>query len=125
MPRVVHFEIPSKNPAKAAAFYEQVFGWKIQKWDGPQEYWLVQTGEQGTPGIDGAIYQPGEGLSGILNTVDVANLDQAVEKVVQQGGQVQMPKGPVPGIGYLAYCRDPDGNLFGMMQMDPTAGQES
>ena len=50
--RVTHFEIPSDNPEKAAQFYTAAFGWQIQKWGGPQEYWLVHTGD-GQPGIDG------------------------------------------------------------------------
>ena len=31
------------------------------------------------------------------------------------------PKMPVPGVGWLAYAQDPDGNTFGMMQADPAA----
>jgi predicted enzyme related to lactoylglutathione lyase len=34
---------------------------------------------------------------------------------------VAVPKMPVPGIGWLAYVRDPDGNIFGMMQADANA----
>jgi predicted enzyme related to lactoylglutathione lyase len=28
---------------------------------------------------------------------------------------------PVPGVGWLGYAKDPDGNLFGVMQRDPSA----
>ncbi len=31
MSRVVHFEIPTDNPERAAGFYREVFGWQIQK----------------------------------------------------------------------------------------------
>ncbi len=44
MPRVIHFEIPASDPERAAAFYKKTFGWKIEKWPGPTEYWLVTTG---------------------------------------------------------------------------------
>lgn len=27
---VVHWELMSKDPAKGSAFYEKIFGWKIQ-----------------------------------------------------------------------------------------------
>ncbi len=43
MPRVIHFEIPASDPERAAAFYKKTFGWKIEKWPGPTEYWLVTT----------------------------------------------------------------------------------
>ena len=36
MARVVHFELPADDPERAVKFYEGVFGWQIQKWDGPQ-----------------------------------------------------------------------------------------
>ena len=38
MPRVVHFEIRADNPERAVKFYSEIFGWEIQKWDGPVEY---------------------------------------------------------------------------------------
>ena len=54
MPRPIHFEIPADQPERAIAFYQQVFGWRFQKWEGPMPYWLVQTGGEG-PGIDGGL----------------------------------------------------------------------
>lgn len=32
-----------------------------------------------------------------------------------------VPEMPVMGVGYLAYCRDSEGNVFGAMQADPNA----
>jgi len=53
MPRPTHFEIPSDNPERAISFYEAVFGWKFQKWEGPMPYWLITTGPDSEPGING------------------------------------------------------------------------
>ncbi len=44
MSRVVHFEITANDPEKICTFYTDVFGWKITKYPGPQDYWLVTTG---------------------------------------------------------------------------------
>ena len=121
MPRVIHFEIPADDPARAVKFYEMVFGWKIQKWDGQEDYWLAMTGEEGQPGINGAITGRGEPTTVVVNTMDVASVDDSIAQVVANGGSVLMPKMPVPGVGYLAYCRDTEGNAFGMMQNDPNA----
>jgi predicted enzyme related to lactoylglutathione lyase len=96
MPRPIHFEIPADSPERAIRFYEQVFGWQFQKWEGPMPYWLVRTGGNG-PGIDGGLRaraHPGEGT---VNTVDVPSCDEFVGKVVAAGGKVAMPKMPVPG----------------------------
>jgi len=62
MPRVVHFEFYVDDPERAVKFYQEVFGWKITKWEGPVDYWLVTTGEEGEPGIDGAIARRTNGV---------------------------------------------------------------
>ena len=31
------------------------------------------------------------------------------------------PQDAVPGMGWLAYCTDPEGHVFGMMQSDTSA----
>ena len=121
MARVVHFELPADKVLRAVAFYREVFGWRIEKWDGPVEYWLITTGPEGTPGIDGAL-MPREGPgSTVVNTVDVDDLDGYIAKVTTAGGTIVMPRMAVPGVGYMAYGQDTEGNTFGMMQSDPEA----
>jgi predicted enzyme related to lactoylglutathione lyase len=120
MPRPIHFEIGADNPDSLVAFYTNVFGWKIQKWEGPMPYWLVTTGSAPEPGIDGGIFKRPH-VASQMNTVGVDSVDQYVAKVTSGGGKVVAPKMPIPGVGYLAYCSDPDGNVFGLMQRDPGA----
>ncbi|HYL68588.1 MAG TPA: VOC family protein [Candidatus Limnocylindria bacterium] len=121
MSRVIHFEIPADNPERAVDFYKKVFGWNFQKWGGPQEYWLVSTGPDTQPGINGGLLRRQHPGAGTCNTIGVASVDQAVANVTQNGGKTVMPKTPIPGVGYLAYCSDTEGNVFGMMQPDQTA----
>jgi predicted enzyme related to lactoylglutathione lyase len=120
MPRVVHFEIPVDDPDRAVKFYESVFGWKIKKWEGPIDYWLVTTGESSEPGIDGGIMQRGD-VKTTTNTIGVDSVDEYAEKIAEAGGKAVTPKMAVPGVGWFSYCSDPDGNLFGIMQDDPNA----
>ena len=54
-------------------------------------------------------------------TVDVSALDDYLKKAQARGGVVAVPKMAIPGIGWLAYCKDTEGNIFGMMQTDPKA----
>ena len=119
MPRPIHFEIPAEDPQRAIAFYSGIFGWKFQKWDGPTEYWVVKTGEG--PGIDGGLMRRRDPAQPCVNTVDVANLDATLKDIESRGGQCVVPKMPVPGVGWLAYCKDLDGHIFGVMQPDPAA----
>jgi uncharacterized protein len=121
MPRVIHFELPVDDPERSVEFYTKVFGWQISKWEGPQDYWLVRTGEPGERGIDGAIMRRSDLISGTVNTLDVASLDAAVDKVTANGGSLVGEKLPIPGVGYFAYCRDTEGNLFGMMEAERPA----
>ena len=127
MPRVVHFEIHADDPQRAANFYRNVFGWQINKWEGPEDYWLVTTGADNEPGINGAILKRrgpinGDAVIAYVCTIDVPAIDEAIEKATSHGGTVALPKMPVPGVGWLAYFKDSEGNIFGMMQADAAAG---
>ena len=121
MPRVVHFEIDAEKPERAISFYEKVFGWKVEKWEGPVEYWLITTGKEDEPGIDGGLSKRSGSVPSTVNTVEVDSVDYFVKKVEQNGGTIVSPKHAVPGVGYLAYFKDPEGNVFGMMERDEAA----
>ena len=59
MSRVIHFEIHAADVPRAVAFYAAVFGWKTEDWSqyAGMPYIGVITGEEGQPGINGAIMQ--------------------------------------------------------------------
>ena len=125
MPRVVHFEIHVDDPQRAKAFYASLFGWEFTDWGGPDEYTLIRTGTE-CPGIDGGMLRrqvplEGSGLRAFVCTVDVTSVDETCERIAALGGEIAMPKMAVPSVGWLAYGKDPEGNLFGIMQRDPTA----
>jgi predicted enzyme related to lactoylglutathione lyase len=121
MARPVHFEIPADNPERAIAFYETLFGWKFSQWAGPMPYWLITTGPAEERGIDGGMLQRMHPGQGVVNTIDVKDLDACVATAVANGGEVTVPRMAIPGVGWLAYCKDPEGNLFGMMEADEKA----
>lgn len=120
MPRVVHFEIPADDPARAQKFFEDVFEWTFQKWDGPQPYWLVTTGPEGTPGINGGMMRRNPGKP-VVNTIEAPSVDEYVAKVEANGGKIVVPKMAIPGVGWLAYFTDPEGNIHGIHTPDPSA----
>ena len=118
MPRVVHFEVPLKDPEKTAQFYQTIFGWKIEKWPGPVEYWLISTGEEGQPGINGGFMRRDAQYTQTVNTIDVPSLEDAIKQIEANGGKVVSPTMNIPGTKYMAYAQDPEGNVFGLMQFD-------
>lgn len=117
MPRIVHFDIPSDNPERAQKFYQDVFGWEFAKWDGPMEYWMVKTGENDTPGINGGLARRMPGQIGMMNTIDIPSIDEYIIKIQSNGGQILVPKMEIPGVGHYATCMDTEGNIFGIIQM--------
>lgn len=121
MPRPIHFEIPAENPERAIGFYSSAFGWKFSKWDGPMEYWTIATGQAPEPGIDGGLMLRRDPNQPCVNTVGVEDLDGSIERVLASGGSLAVPKMPIPGVGWLAYCKDTEGHIFGMMQSDSGA----
>jgi len=126
MPRVIHFEIHASDPDRAVTFYEALFGWTFQKWEGPMDYWLVTTGLDSQPGINGGLLRrqgeiDGQAVIAYVCTIDVEKIDAAITKSQSLGAQVVVPKMPIPGMGWLVYCKDSEGNIFGMMQADPEA----
>jgi predicted enzyme related to lactoylglutathione lyase len=115
MPRVIHFEISADDTERAVDFYREVFGWEFQKFGGPRDYWLVTTGEEGEPGINGGVFRR-DGPVNFVNTVKVASVDESAAKVVERGGKVVVPKANIPGVGNLVYCQDTEQNVFGMLE---------
>ncbi len=131
MPRPIHFEIHAENIPRCQAFYEALFGWSFTALDmgGGMTYHLIKTGDDG-PGIDGGLMRriganppPLEATPVIayVCTVGVDDLDATVDKAVSLGGMVALPKMPVPGTGWLAYVKDCESNILGLMQMDGSA----
>ena len=135
MNRMIHFEIHASNPERAAKFYRDVFGWEINEWVIPgvpipdeNRYWLVTTGPETEPGINGGLLfrrgqapLEGQPVNAFVCTVGVANIDESTDKVLKAGGIIAVPKMAVKEIGWLTYCKDTEGNIFGMMQEDKSA----
>ncbi|HVP91143.1 MAG TPA: VOC family protein [Terriglobales bacterium] len=121
MGRVTHFNISADDTSRAVKFYQTVFGWKAKKWPGPVDYWLVTTGPDDKPGINGGIGRREEPSDHTSNSVEVESLDEAVAKVAAAGGKVLEPRMPIPGVGWFAMCLDTEGSRFDVMEPDANA----
>lgn len=126
MSRVTHFEIHASDPERAVNFYQTVLGWQFHKWEGPMPYWLITTGPDDQPGINGGLTQrrgeiDGQAVIAYVCTVSVDDVDASANTATSNGGQIAVPKMAIPGVGWLVYCKDTEGNIFGMMQADEAA----
>jgi predicted enzyme related to lactoylglutathione lyase len=127
MNRVIHFEIHADNPERAMAFYRDTFGWESMPFASPVPYWLIKTGPEDQPGIDGGILPrqspvDGEGVIAYVCTIDVDDVVAMSEKAVAHGAEIVVPKKVIPGVGSYLYCKDTEGNIFGMMQRAEATG---
>ncbi len=131
MNRVIHFEIQADKPERATKFYQDIFGWKISKWEGGDfEYWMVMTAEKDSkePGINGGLLKrpckmPEEeyGTNAYVCTVQVENFDAIAKKILAAGGKIAMPKFALTGMAWQGYFLDTEGNTFGIHQPDKNA----
>ena len=125
--RVVHFEIQADDVNRAKNFYEKALGWEITpamtKEQGGMDYWSVKTGPEGTPGINGGLYErpTDRKLFTYDCTIMVDNLDKSIKAVKENGGKITTEKMEIPGVGWLVSGLDTEGNKFGLMQ--PTEWQ--
>jgi uncharacterized protein len=129
--RVVHFEIHADDPERAMAFYKTLFGWAFQKYGGDAfDYWLVTTGDADAPGINGGLMRRMRKLPAssepipvvaFVCTIDVDDIDRVMEAAIQAGATRAMPKNAIPTVGWTAYMKDPEGNVFGLYQVDRNA----
>jgi predicted enzyme related to lactoylglutathione lyase len=116
--RVVHFEVHAADPARAAAFYEKAFGWKLLHL--PElDYWTIDTGEG--PGINGGLLRrrgdapaAGQPVNAFVCTLGVDDLDAAITAAQDAGAHVSVPRMAIPNVGHVAYLTDPEGNIFGL-----------
>ena len=125
---VVHFEIYADDSDKLAAFYKDLFGWKIDGVPG-MDYRFVTTtptDEKGMPttpgGINGGLMpRPMPEARFWLSYVNTDSVDRSADRAKQLGATVVRGKTAVPGMGWFAVLSDPQGNPFGLWQSDPSA----
>ena len=113
--KIVHIELPASDADQAQRFYEGLFGWQFA--DSGMEgidYRMFQ----GDPG--GGVY-PGENAGqGPIVYFETDDIDSELAKVRDLGGQAD-DKQPIPGMGWFAAAKDPDGNSFSFFQSDESA----
>lgn len=124
----MHFEIQADDVERAKKFYESALGWKIEKYesgDNPDmmEYWMIMTGKDGTPGINGGIYKrdPKEKIYTYDCTIMVDDIDKAIKAIKMNGGKIRtektgQEKNELKGVGWFAGAVDTEGNRFAIMQ---------
>jgi len=117
---LVWFEIPADNLERARNFYGELFGWKMEKFPGPMEYWHIDTGgSDDSP--DGGMLGRKHPQHGITNYISVESVERSAKKVEKLGGKICVPKTAVPQMGYFVICEDTEHNAFALWEGDENA----
>lgn len=119
--KLVHFELPAKDTARAKTFWSGVCGWEFGDSAMPDfEYYMVQT----APDQGGAVMPAQGGEQAVIVYFDTEDIDASVAKVRELGGKAE-DKQPIPHVGWFARCSDTEGNAFSLYQSDESAAPPS
>jgi uncharacterized protein len=125
MDKVVHFEIPVDDRARAKEFYASVFDWDVEDQDmgGGSVYTTVGTvevDEKMTPkepgAINGGLMDRTKDTPAPVVTIGVDAIDDSLKKVEASGGTTITPRTPIPNMGAFAYFKDSEGNVVGLWE---------
>jgi hypothetical protein len=123
MDKVVHFEIPMDDPARAKEFYGSIFGWDIQAVE-HMDYTMAMT----TPvdektmmptepgGINGGMMARSADTPAPVITIGVSSIDESLKRIEEAGGSTVTPRTPIPDMGAFAYFKDSEGNVLGLWE---------
>jgi uncharacterized protein len=126
MDKVVHFEIPADDTARAKEFYASIFDWQLTDMDmgGGNMYTTLMTvpvDEQSRiptePGaINGGLMKRTNDTPAPVVTIDVDAIDDTLKKIEAGGGSTVQPRTEIPGMGAFAYFKDSEGNVVGLWE---------
>lgn len=123
--KLTHFAIYIDDLERARNFYDEVFDWGFNSY-GQSDFLQIKADKSENGELIGALqarsYAPvPEKIIGLECTIGVENIDDTIEKVKNNGGQLLMPKTAIPHVGWISKFLDTEGNLFCAMQYDSSA----
>ena len=112
-------QLNTSDPERAAAFYTDVFGWRIEPvGTEPAPYWGIWNG----PGLNGGMMAlpPDAPASHWLVYFATEDIDATAARIGDLGGRLLVPPVAVPG-GRIAVATDPTGAAFAFLEgrLDP------
>lgn len=121
---LTHFAINADDVERARAFYAVVFGWEFRPW-GPPGFFHIDTGSNDAGHPIGALqsrrdFDPDHPTIGFECTVGVDDLATTLEVATSSGAEILIQPTTIDDVGTLAFLRDPEGNIVGVMDYQAT-----
>ena len=114
------FEIYVDDMDRAKAFYERVFGVRLEKLDNPKiEMWSFPSQQESYGAAGALVRMPGfdAGANSVLVYFTCADCAVEAAKAVNAGGRIQKDKESIGQYGYIALVFDTEGNMIGLHSM--------
>ncbi len=118
--KISYVQIPAADAELSADFYESVFSWNIRRRDGGRIAFDDTTGEVSGVWLTD---RPPSVQPGLLMYINVEDVQRALEKIVEAGGQIVTPLTPQSEGEAFATFRDPAGNVLGVFHEGGAAEQ--
>jgi uncharacterized protein len=126
MPTIVYFQIPSDDIERSKKFYNQLFGWTIDKMPdsntpkGMENWTVTTTDDKGNNASMGGMSKRHMPQQQITNFIDVKSVDEYSSKLEKLGAKIVVPKTAIPRMGYYAVCLDTENTVLAYSgQMKP------
>jgi uncharacterized protein len=117
---VCWFEIPVKDMVRAKAFYEHVFGVKLEvnKMGAmTMAFFTMQDGSYGTAGALLKARGRKPAASGVLLYFSTPDINAALKRAGKKGGRTVMAKTDIGEYGVIGVFKDSEGNRIGLHAM--------
>jgi Predicted enzyme related to lactoylglutathione lyase len=110
-------ELCTRDPARAGAFYGDLFGWGREAMPMPGfEYTVVKRGDQPAGGLMPIQAEWGDMPPHWSVYFAVEDCDASAATATRLGGSVLTPPTDIPGVGRFAVLRDPQGANFSVLE---------
>lgn len=111
---IVHWELMGADGESLRDFYAGLFDWKLEAYEGFNNYYMVSADETV---VGGAVGQGNEHMPNYATFyVQVPDIDEHLGKINANGGKTVLPKTVVPDTVTFALFNDPAGNLVGLVE---------
>lgn len=122
----IWYELMTTDPQGAKAFYDSVVGWSIDAEssvpDGSVDYRMIKRSDGGFAGGMLAMTEEmvaGGAKPGWFGYIHTPDVDAAVARMTERGGQVFIEPHDMEGVGRIAFLSDPQGMPVYLMNPTP------
>ncbi len=125
MDPVRSFNLPVDDMARAAEFYDKVFGWAVGVIEGSGgDYHHAVTSQVDEDGVSssknaiiGGLFRRGtHGIDHTFLELEVSSIDESLLKVLENGSRLVREKRPMLDFAFFAIVQDPEGNYLELME---------